>query len=66
MLLVSLKSPQWVNEDDLEIFRCEVQQMLSFEWIFIIENSVKLQKLVLKGKISWGISSHLGQWHQLY
>ncbi len=44
MLLVSLKSPQWVNEDDLEIFRCEVQQMLSFEWIFIIENSVKLQK----------------------
>jgi hypothetical protein len=46
MLLIVLESPQWVglNEDNLEILRPKVREILSF-WVFIvIGNLIKLPK----------------------
>jgi hypothetical protein len=50
-LLYLLKSPYWVgfNEGHLEIFRLKSQE-IEF-WIdFVIENLIKLQKMILEGK----------------
>ncbi len=35
-----------------------VVRYIEFWVIFVIENSIKLQKIVLKGESSWVISSH--------
>jgi hypothetical protein len=63
MLLALLESSQWVGFNEKVIWkkldlRCERDWILS---IFFIENSSKLQEMVLKEKISWVTSSHLGQ-----
>jgi hypothetical protein len=68
MLLALLESSQWVgfNEGDFKEFRPKVWER---DWnlsIFFIENSIKLQEMVLKEKISWVTSSHLGQQHRLH
>jgi hypothetical protein len=49
----------WKNLD----LRCERDWILS---IFLIENPIKLQEMVLKEKISWETSSRLGQQHTLH
>jgi hypothetical protein len=49
----------------LENFGPKLWEILNFEWFFVIENSIKLQKMVLEGKICWSTSSHSGQLHRL-
>ncbi len=53
--LVLLECPSCVrfNWVYFTVFRAKVWKVLIFEWIFVAENSKKLQKLGLKGKISW-------------
>jgi hypothetical protein len=36
---------------------------IEFEVAFVIGNSTKLQKLVLKGEINWVLDTHLGKQH---
>jgi hypothetical protein len=42
-----------------EIFRPTMWDTLSFEF-FCYGNSIKLQKIILKGEFSWVMSSHWG------
>jgi hypothetical protein len=37
---------------------------IEFYGIFVIENSIKLQRMALERKIISIISSHLGQWYK--
>jgi hypothetical protein len=34
---------------------------IDFQVIFVIENSIQLQKSVLEGNVNWVTNSHLGQ-----
>ncbi len=61
MFLISLESPQRVgfNEGNLKFFRPKVHEILNFELKKKMKMLIKLQKVVLKGKLNWATSSHL-------
>jgi hypothetical protein len=54
----------WFNEGDLEDLRYGRDWILIVGF-WIIENSIKLQIMVLEIKLSWVTSSHLDWWHRL-
>jgi hypothetical protein len=60
-------SPQiGFNEGDLDDFRTKMLKILDFEYFKKkIKNSIKLQKMDLKGEVSQVTSSHPSQWHKL-
>jgi hypothetical protein len=54
------------NEGDLDDFRTKMLKILDFEYFKKkIKNSIKLQKMDLKGEVSQVTSSHPSQWHKL-
>ncbi len=64
--IVGKPSMRKVNEGDLEKNYTWGVRDIKFLLIFVNGNSIMLQKMSLKGKISWVTSSHLGQGHKLY
>jgi hypothetical protein len=46
------------KEGDLEISK---PKDIEISVVFVIRNSIKLQKMILEGKIN--LVTHLGQWH---
>jgi len=60
------KPPQiGFNEGDLDDFRTKMLKILDFEYFKKKKNSIKLQKMDLKGEVSQVTSSHPSQWHKL-
>jgi hypothetical protein len=53
------------NEVDLKKIRPKVWEILNFEY-FLSLKTIKLQIMILKGKISWVTDSHFGQGHMLH
>jgi len=56
-------------EFNFTISRAKVWKILIFEWIFVVGNWNKLQKLSLEGKnksVDLSMCSHLGQGHRLH
>jgi hypothetical protein len=65
-LLVWWKAWLRFNESNLEFFRLKVWEILIFEYLLSLEICINYKKMVLDGKISSVMSSHLGQWCTLH